>query len=445
MQDNSFPQLRLENPDRLFGSPPQGVDGMAVRKAIEAALAEIADKNDPSNTLPDDPSGILSDGGRLRVLANAGWRLSHNPAHQQEAVHLTETAAAEFKDSPALGHIRLLALSRIGAGPELSHEIDRLITATEKNPRFQSILRDFLLARPQLWQSNSSTHHRFIWGTAATTLRAQLDTFRQTGAIVVGLHQIMTRFKTIRSEEEVADPEFTRRLAWGLLVSYYLKLIRFCAGKIHAKGPTADLTVEERQLLSLTDEMNDLITVDLSPLQKACESGRNVVILEAHAGVTMFDTLRLQTLGVPISTISAGTATIDTPMKFDIAAEGPDVQMRFLKLIKLMKAGQRIVRVFPDGGAGDLKPLDFLGIPVTVGQGAATLAWRGKADIFFPTSRWTGSEFHITFQAGPQASRYTSRSNFEEEMYEFYLAQWRNIILGPPEDMAPIGGFWRFF
>jgi len=436
MQDNSFPQLRLEDPDRLFGGPPQGVDGTVIWKAIEAALAEIADKDDLSET--------LSNGARLRVLANAGWRLAHNPAHQQEAIHLTETAAAEFKDSPALGHIRLLALSRIGAEPGLSHEIDRLITATEKNPRFQAILRDFLLARPQLWDSNQLTHHKFLWG-GATTLTAQLDIFRQTKTIPADLHQILARLKSIRSEEEVADPEFTRRLVWGFLTSHYMRFLSFSVRKIHTTGRTSDLTAEERHLLSLKDEMNDLITVDNSPIQKACESGRNVVILEAHAGFTIHRAPRLLTLGIPISNISTGASVIDTPMKFDIATAGPDVQLRFLKLIKLMKAGQRIVRIFPDGGEGDRKSLDLLGIPVTVGQGAETLTWRGKADIFFPTSRWTGSKFHTTFQAGPQASRYTSRSHFEQAMYKFYLAQWRNIILGPPEDMAPIGGFWRFF
>jgi len=47
MQDNSFPQLRLEDPNRLFVTPPQGVDGAAIRGALKAALAEFSGKTPP--------------------------------------------------------------------------------------------------------------------------------------------------------------------------------------------------------------------------------------------------------------------------------------------------------------------------------------------------------------------------------------------------------------
>lgn len=384
------------------------------------------------------------------MLADAGRHLLQNPAHLQEAIHLTETAVAGLRDSPALGHIRLLALDRIGANPALSQEVDRLIAVTEKDACFQSILRDFLFARPDLWIINPLTYHKFLWENTPTTLTARLDSFRQTKTIPVGLNRIQARIKSVRPEEEdvnleLTDPEFTRRLVWGFLVRNYMRLLIFAAREIREKGQAADLTVEDHQILSLADENNNFITVDISPVQKACEDGRNVVILDTHAGFTIHSDLRLLTFGLPISVISAAPPVTDTPEMFNIATEGPDLQMRFLKLMKLMKTGQRIVRVFPDGGAGDVKSLDLLGIPVKVGQGAATLAWRGKADTFFPTSRWTGSKIHITFQAGPQASRDTSRSRFEEKMYEFYLTQWRNIVQGPPENMALIGGFWYCF
>ena len=33
---------------------------------------------------------------------------------------------------------------------------------------------------------------------------------------------------------------------------------------------------------------------------------------------------------------------------------------------------------------------------------------------------------------------------FERAFYDFYLGCLRQIVTGPPEDMAPNGGFWRF-
>ena len=62
-----------------------------------------------------------------------------------------------------------------------------------------------------------------------------------------------------------------------------------------------------------------------------------------------------------------------------------------------------------------------------------------------PRSQWDGSKVTLVLEAGPNAAAYTDGDQFVANFVEFYVGHMRRMILGPAIDMAPNGGFWRFF
>lgn len=438
MQENSFPQLRLEDPDHLFVAPPQGIDGAAIRGALKAALAGFADDN------------TLADGTRLRVLADAGRCLLHNPAHQQEAIHLTETAAPEWKDRPVMVHIRCLALWQPGMQEKVVAEILRLAEVARKNPQLHTVLSEVIshCRLHDLMPEQPPFHHLF-WGDLPPDLGSKIASFSDDDGPtrVLSPHMRNNIYQCRRQGPSERD-DFERRLAWGIKVNRYVRFITRAARDIlRRSAENQPRSAEETQILDLFHQTKDfMILPDLSPLEKLRDKQKNIILVQAHAGMSLFTGLNLETLQMPQTMVSHTTVETADTRNFNIATSGPGAQIRFLKLVKLMKKEARIVRLIADGPAGgDRLDFDLLGRRVLIAQGAATLAYRGQAATFFTTSHWTGSKFRFDLIPGPVASKGISRQDFDAAFYDFYLGCLKDILTGPPEDMAPTGGFWVSF
>lgn len=235
-------------------------------------------------------------------------------------------------------------------------------------------------------------------------------------------------------------------MLWGKTSFEYLKFIRRLAREIGTKQAYGNpLSADEVSVLSLSNQVvTTIIPPDLTLLEQARDSGHSIVIVEAHAGTTMLSNLGIPRLGMPGSVITQGAERSADRKDFNINTSEKDVQMQLLKLTKLLKKQQRLVRLFPDGPAGDHLEFDLFGRSIKIGQGAALLAYHGRAATFFAASRWDGNHFQLYFRPGPTVLESEPREVFNTSFYEFYLDCLRRIVSGAPEDMGLDGGFWRF-
>jgi hypothetical protein len=420
---------------------PEGIDGAAIVGALEAAIAEmvpllgLCPERDP---LP---------GQVLRIVATAAKSLLSNPMRLREAVYLTEQARPDQKDGAALAHIRILGLAKLGEGPLLMAEIARLTALEPPNPALRDVLKGFD-ARKTLKAAfqQRAENHRLVWGDIPDDLAAHVRSMPERGLSARVPDRLIDFLFKLRPEEERDRAGFIDRLAWGMEAYYYMIFIVKCALKLRPISEEGGvLTDEESRVFALFQQIPDFVcTPDLTPLHEARASGRNIVVVEAHAGMAMLNNLDIVKIGMPVSVI----AQLEVPAKehdhFNIAASGDDVQTRFLKLMKLLKRQQRLVLVFPDGAAGEVVELDLFGRPVKVGRGGAMLAYHGRAVTFFVNSRWDGMRFRLSLVPGPEATGDTPREVFEAEFHQFYLDRLKDIVMSAPEDMGVGGGFWQF-
>ena len=422
---------------------PAGIDGTSIIAALEAAAADLA----PAPGLT--PSGDLHPGHVLRIVAGAAKALLADPERRHEAVYLTEQARADQTDSAALAHIRILALAQLGDRARLIAEVDRLLAQDPPDRRLQEILQQFATNHKLVaYIAARSANHTWLWGEMPATLRGYLSSLQPNNAALGSISQRLIDFTfEQRSDRQMTPEDFYRRLFWGARSFAYLKFLRHSTAHIHAEQKSGKpLSGADHKVLALFDEINSVVIApDLRPLQQARDAGHSIVIADSHAGTSLVSNLGTAALNMPGSLISTKAGYSWDPRNFNIATSGPDVHTQFLKLTKLLKKEQRLVRIVPDGGEGALLDFELFGRPIKLGQGAASLAYHGRAAVFFVHSRWDGHHFNLSFKTGPVASPNQTRPAFDAAFYDFYLGCLREIVSGAPEDMGLNGGFWRFF
>ena len=420
---------------------PTGIDGTAIISALEAAIADLVP------LLGLSPLRDLLPGQVLRIVVAAARSLLADPKLLREAVYLTEQAREDLTDNVFMAHIRILALAQLAEHSRLIAEINRLLALEPPDPQLRGILHDFVKKRNLFGAiEQRAQNHVWLWGEIPSNLTDRMKSLDPSEMPVKIAPRQIDFLCRLRKDRDLSHAEFTRRLLWGVAVFRYTAFISHCSTKIDAARDRGEaMSNDEVQVFALFNQIDSVIhPPDLSPLERARDEGRSIVIVEAHAGTSLLSNLGLPALGMPLSIVSASAKQSADPRNFNIATSGNYVQADFLKLVKLFKKEKRLVRLSPDGPAGDSLEFDLFDRTIALGQGAATLAFHGRAATFFCTSRWDGIHFQLGFKPGPVAGDFQQREDFERAFYDFYLGCLKDIVLGAPEDMAINGGFWRF-
>ena len=427
---SAFSRLALSDPAALFDAPPEGVDGPALLRAMTTALRRV----------PEIP-GLPLDDWRARVLVEAGWLLISDPRQRETAIHLTLNAIPEMADTSALACIRLIAMFRLGRQDDMIAEADRVLMLPSHRPAGRRAIRDVL----RQWSLERYLPVRIdylndFWPNAASAVDDPFSDVRTDGLSPL-IDRIGARLAQLNGRAP-DDADFSRRLKWGTALHHRIFHLRRLVQLVEQK-PAPHRTAAENCAIKLIQSFQKLVLpFDMEPLVKQIASGRSAMVTQGHAGLSTLHDGGLSRLQVPYSVIAHSVGPAFRPDDFHLATGGPHVAMEFAKLAKLMRAQPRVVRVFPDGGAGETSEIAVCGRPVHIGRGAAALAYLGKAATYFSGSHRNESGFAFILIPGPVATDYGDRESFERDFGAFYASCLEQIVLGPPEDMAPDGGFW---
>ncbi|MGD9861574.1 MAG: hypothetical protein AB7S99_00015 [Pseudodonghicola sp.] len=430
----SLTRLNLTDPEVLFKTP-DGVDEAVIRQAFDSAMAEAeALDREPS---PQD---------RLRIIAEAGRRLLADPAHLTAAVYWTQAAAPEFTDGAPLAHIRLLALWRQGDRSATIAEADRLLSAAAAGSPVRKLVHDTL----RRWNAERELPARAAyledyWGDLDAALQDPVGAIKADSGFPQ-IDRLASPLADLNNVPEAEREEFTRRLCWGMQWHRCLRQLRLAAAEVTTSIPAAQHTARHRTILALNAKVHSLfIPPDLESVTQGIASGRSAVLSHPHAGLTILSDLGLRQLSAPLSLVTTKGAPLGRPNDFHVSTISPTIATDFAKLTKLMRKQPRIVRIFPDGPHGQTVEAPLLGRQVRIGRGAAVLAYLGRAATFFSTSHWDGHAFRFDLVPGPDPRDFDSIETFDATFTRFFLDRLQDILLGPPEDMAPDGGIWPFF
>jgi hypothetical protein len=428
--------LDLPDPGALFGTPAN-VDGGVIRQALETALDRVSQ-------VPALPFA----GWRLRVLAEAGRVLLAEPAHPAAAIHLTQLAVPDLADTAALAHVRLIALWQMGLRDETIAEAERILSlrshpAAERRALTSTIRRWNIERRiparierlPDFWPDIAAA----IADPAAT-----LDT-EERNLLTPAQFEWLCALRGLTDQGAIAD--FRRRMCRGAELSRRLRFTRQLTRKIRRGQTVPGFGEDEARLLALMDRLDSLRCLpDPAPVFAACAEGRSVLLVMAHAGMVLGNGNLMPDRDFPCTTISHGPIPPNParPQDGHVSTGAADAPLAFARLAKAMRKGPRIVRIHPDGPDGETTALPLLGRQVRIGRGAAFLAFHGRADVYFINSHWNGQVIAFDLLAGPRAVDHADRGSFEQAFNAFYASRLAQILLGPPEDMVPDGGFWHW-
>lgn len=427
----SLSRLDLSDQGELFGITHEGIDGTVIRHALVTAL----------NRVPEGPA-LPWTGWRLRVLAEAGRILLSEAQNFAAAIRLTQVAAPSLSDTAALAHVRLIAMWQMGLRNETIDEANRIMALSSLPLIGRKVIRDAL----RKWNIERSLlcrieHLYDFWPDVDSAIADPFGVVNADGPQVY-IDYIGPNIARINGLQP-DNAAFLNGMKWGSEVHRRILYTRRLAQIIKHK-PVAQINYLEEKVLELERSIyNHIVDIDISTLEMHVNCQRSVIIANAHAGLSTAHHLGLlPSVPFPYSVVSEAAGPAVRPQDYHLATGGPNVALGFAKLAKLMKSSPRVVRIFPDGGAGELMDISICGQNVKIGRGAASLAYLGKAATFFSSSHWTGSRFVFSMVPGPVASDYADRETFEHDFAGFYANCLEQIVLGPPEDMAPDSGFW---
>lgn len=181
----------------------------------------------------------------------------------------------------------------------------------------------------------------------------------------------------------------------------------------------------------------------LQQIRESCAEGRSIVVLLPHAGFTAVSEQQLMELGIPVTKVAArALSDYSNPDNITIAASSND-PFDFVKMVKGLKASPRLLIIYPDGEHGEQREVSLLGRPMSLGKGAAMIAYRCKSPTFFLKTIWRDGMICLDLAQGPKADAYADQESFSRALDDFYLEGLRSIVMGPPQEMAPLGGFWH--
>jgi len=362
-----------------------------------------------------------------------------------EALAVMDTLPALWRERTVMQNFRLMAYLRLG---HIDAFTDLLLQrpsisdwpAWAALPAYRSII-----SAPSPLSFNRATHN-FFWAEPRESLRDALQEIPLIPLPAPQVHSIRRVVETATGQSIMHPDEWERRLLLGHSRDYYcrfLKKVEARFNRLQARGvakvdPQLEKLVAENQIL--------VEETDLKPITDILKSGRSVVLLELHGGHRPALNEAFERLSWPRSYIGDGVGVATRGEDFNVPTKGPRSHFDFAHLCKLMRKTVRVVRVLPDGRRGQSKgQTEIGGVDVTVGLGAAQLAYFGKAAFVFGRSRWTDTGVRAEFVPGPVVEDGDSKDAVDEKLISFYRACTIDLLAGDPVDFGLIGGYWPFF
>lgn len=378
-------------------------------------------------------------GSRRRVVLEAVFRL-HDAKHMVDCAHL---AAASGLTHPRLLFIWVRALEQLRATQSLVALIARL----EADPALPAKTRRNLLDLRMHNQTGliAADHQVFMEGRPPATLAEALRRLPAPGIdwVTPRMAQVLASERGLSGE---AALDFARRLNWGRAAVDYLAFLKYYAWPASGGPEPGQGGPDDAAVRALAGQLKALmVPPDPNPLVAAARAGKSIVLVSAHAGLTVVAPWIMTETGLPLLGISAKSPTNLTDPKEKTLGTHGNFQADFLKAVKILRREPHLVQLMPDGGLGGASATHlFRGRELALGQGAVTMAWQGQAAVFFFNTRWRDDgRMEIYVETGPVAEKGGDRAAFDRAFHDFYLGCLDAIVMGPPEDMAPGGGFWR--
>ncbi|QEW23971.1 Vi polysaccharide export protein VexE (plasmid) [Marinibacterium anthonyi] len=438
-----------DGPDDLFGAfeldiqptrfaEPALLLGPEQSQRLAGALAQGLDR--VGQDIGVKPKVVLArPGSRRRVVLETVFAL-HDAGALVECVHLSAASG--------LTHARMLylwvrALEQLRATTSLM----ALITRLESDPELPSKIRRNLLDLRMHNQTGliAADHQVFVDGPVPATLAEALKTLPAPGIDWVPPRMVLS-LALERGLEGDAAQAFAARLNWGRAAVDYLTFLKYYAWPASGGPQPGQGGPDDGAVRALAGQLKALMVLpDPNPLVAAAKAGKSIVLVSAHAGLTVVAPWIMLDAGLPLIGISAKSPTdLTHPREKTLGTHG-NFQADFLKAVKILRREPHLVQLLPDGGFGGASLTHrFRGRDLALGQGAAMMAWQGQAAVFFFGTRWRDDgRMEIYVETGPVAEKGGDRAAFDTAFYDFYLGCLDAIVMGPPENMAPGGGFWR--
>ncbi len=289
-------------------------------------------------------------------------------------------------------------------------------------------------------------HGFYIPGEIPATLDEAFARLPAPGVTWVGetIAAAILRLRGLDAPDKAAEAAaFRARLEWGKAAVDYLVFLSFYTSERGGGPARGSAGPENDAIWALRDQLGDRIDLpDLSPLLAAVEAGRSVILTSSHSGLPTLAPHIMRPTGMPLIGVSTYAPTdLDHPREKTLGLRG-NFHANFLRAVKILRRDPHLVQLLPDGGVGDMVTKPFLGTELELGQGAAVMAWQGRAAVFFYGSRLEEGRIRLFLRQGPVADKGGDRAAFDAAFYEFYLGCLDEIVMGPPESMAPEAGFW---
>ena len=252
------------------------------------------------------------------------------------------------------------------------------------------------------------------------------------------------RLRGLNTPDKAAEAEaFRARLDWGKAAVDYLVFLSFYTSDRGGGPARGSAGADNDAIWALMDQFRDRIDLpDLGPLMAAVEAGRSIILTSSHAGLPTLAPHIMRPTGLPLIGVSTYAPTdLTHPREKTLGLRG-NFHADFLKAVKILRRDPHLVQLLPDGGVGDMVTKPFLETELELGQGAAVMAWQGRAAVFFYGSRLEEGRIRLFLREGPVADKGGDRAAFDAAFYDFYLGCLKEIVMGPPESMAPEAGFW---
>ena len=427
---------------------PAGGIAEPTQRQIRAALAEAA-----QIAVPADPDRLQTVEA-VRIIAAAGRQLAAAPPRWGAALAMVEAAPVPLRDRLPLQLLRLRAMARCGRLPEVPPEIARLLLGHPADPKRDAALVNLaeqLGIFPQV--PHLPRLSETLWGAPKADLAATvagLDLKRYRTLLPPGL---LGFFCEARGLSPAAVPEVADGLARGLAATHFGLFTLGAEVVLLKRGvpPVARSDREQAVLNQAAAIHAGVAGSDLALLEQLRDQGRSVILLGSHLGMLDPDLADLHGLGMRMAVIHSGLRDIrpvprraGQPEVTEIRAlDAAQMPFDLLRLAKSMRRSPCLVRIWPDGACSDaLRRIEVCGRRFDIGTGAATLGYYGKAVLVFARSRWTGRNWQVDLQAGPDLAEARTPDDASDQLAGFYAQSLETQLLGPLMD---IGGYGAAF
>ncbi|MFD1740198.1 hypothetical protein [Cypionkella sinensis] len=361
-----------------------------------------------------------------------------------QARHYLETAVLSSAFLQAVPLLRLhlassLLLDRAGYTRRMLTELS---AAAEPGSQEDAILFD-ARARHGIFLAGDTNRFFKNGETAGLPKQEFLDTIEISGHDLEWQENVLRGLQGLRddiSDNPQWQMDFRKSCVLGKFFDYRMSIESYAAKRLSTNVVDQEVAQARLRFSRLP------IRKDPAALQEISDSwaeGRSIVMLLPHAGFMGVSEQQLNRLGIPVTKIAAqALSDYSNPDSIVIAAMG-NSHFDFVKMVKGMKTSPRMLIIYPDGEHGEQREVSLLGKRMSLGKGAAMAAYRANAATFFLKTLWQDGMISLDLAQGPKADAYADQESFSRALDDFYLEGLRSIVMGRPQDMAPLGGFWH--